>query len=84
VRRVIVNIDSLILKGFRHEDRHVIAAVVQEEIARVLAVPNAAPRLAQLGSTPQLRIGNVNLAPHANPQQTGTATGRAIGEGMIK
>ena len=29
MRRVIVNIDSLVLKGFRYEDRHAIAAAVE-------------------------------------------------------
>ena len=83
-RRVVVNIDTLVLKGFRHEDRHAIAAAVQEELARVLNGPDAAQKLTALGSRPRLRIGNVNLAPDVKPQQTGTATGRAIGEGLIK
>jgi hypothetical protein len=84
MRRVIVDIDSLVLKGFRYEDRHAIKAAVQEELARVLAIPNAAARVAQLGSTPQMHIGNVNVGTNAKPQQVGAATGRAIGQGLIK
>ena len=84
MKRVIVNIDSLVLKGFRYEDRHTIAAAVQEEITRVLAAPDAASHVAQLGSTPQMRIGNVSVGANAKPQQVGTATGRAVGKGLIK
>ena len=84
MRRVIVNIESLVLKGFRYEDRHAIAAAVQEEVARALDAPGAAQQLTALRSTPQLRIGNVNVAANTKPQQVGAATGRAIGQGLIK
>jgi len=84
VRRIVVNVDSLVLKGFRHEDRHAVAAAVQDEIARTLAVPDGAARLAQLGSTPNLRIGNVNVAAGAKPKEVAAATGRAVGQGLIE
>lgn len=84
MRRVNVNIDSLVLKGFRYEDRYAIAAAVQDEIARMLAAPDAAARLTQLGSTPNLHVGSVNVAANSNPQDVGTATGRAIGRGLTK
>jgi hypothetical protein len=84
MRRVIVNIDSLVLQGFRYEDRHAIAAEVQEELTRVLGAPRAAQQLTAIGSTPQLRIGNINVAANTKPQQVGAATGRAIGQGLIK
>ena len=84
MRRVIVNIDSLVLKGFRYEDRHAIFAALQDELARVLAAPRAARQLTELGSTPHMRIGNVNVAANAKPQQVGAATGRAVGQGLIK
>ena len=84
VRSVVVHIDSLVLKGFRYEDRHAIAAAVRDEIMRALAAPDAAERVAQLGSTPQMRIGNVNVGATAQPQQVGAATGRAVGSGLLK
>jgi hypothetical protein len=84
MRRVVVNIEKLMLKGFRYEDRYAIAAAVQEEIARALAAPDAAARMAQLGSTPRLRIGNVNVAANAKPAQLGAAAGRAVGQELIK
>ena len=84
MRRVVVHIDSLVLKGFRHEDRRAIGAAAQEEITRVLAIPDAAARVAQLGPTPQMRIGNIGVDANAKPQRVGAATGRAIGQGLIK
>ncbi|MGB7950895.1 MAG: hypothetical protein WCH75_24720 [Candidatus Binatia bacterium] len=84
MRRIIVNIDSLVLKGFRYEDRHTIAAAVQEELTRTLSAPESARQIAALGSIPQMQIGNVPVKANAKPQQVGAASGRAIGQGLIK
>lgn len=83
-RRIIINIDSLVLQGFRYEDRHAVAAAVQDEIIRVLAGPNVAARVAQLGSIPNLHIDNVNVEANAKPQAVGAITGRAIGRRLSK
>jgi hypothetical protein len=84
MRRVIVNIDSLVLKGFRYEDRHSIAAALQEELARALAAPELARQIAVLGSIPRMQIDNVSVYADAKPQQIGAAAGRAVGQGLIK
>ena len=84
MRRVIVSIDSLVLKGFRYEDRHNVAAALQAELTHALAQPGAAERLTELGSAPQLRIANLNVRPDARPQQIGSETGRAVGRGLLK
>ena len=84
MRRVIVNIDSLVLKGVRYEDRHTIAAAVEEELTRTLTAPGAMRNLVSLGSVPNLKLGNVNIGAEAKPQQIGAETGRAIGKGLIK
>ena len=61
MKRVVIHIDSLALKGFRYEDRHAIAAALQDELTRVLAAPEAAQQVASLGSVPRLRLSSVNL-----------------------
>ena len=61
MRRVIVNIDSLVLLGFRYEDRHAIAAALREELARTLAAPESAQQVASLGSVPRLKLGSINV-----------------------
>jgi hypothetical protein len=84
MKRVIVNIDSLVLKGFRHEDRHAIATALQDEIRRVFTAPESAQRVRQIGNVPRMRIGDVIVGANAKPQQVGAATGRAVGQGLIK
>lgn len=84
MRRVIVNIDSLVLKGFRYEDRHVIAAAVQNELTRVLSASGATQNLATLASAPNLKLGSVNLSAETKSQQVGAETGRAVGRGLLK
>ena len=84
MRRVIVNIDSLVLKGFRYDDRHAVAAALQDELTKVLAAPESAQRVASLGSVPRLRLGSVNLGADTKPHQVGAETGRVLGKGLIR
>lgn len=84
MRRVIVNIDSLVLKGFRYEDRYTIAAALQDELTRVLAAPMTARQLASSGNRPRLRLGNVHFASATKPREVGAATGRAVAEGLLQ
>ncbi len=48
MRRIVVNIDSLVLKGFRYEDRHAIAQGLQQQLATLFAGPGMVERLVQL------------------------------------
>jgi hypothetical protein len=84
MRRVLVHIDNLVLKGFRCEDRHSFSAALQEELARALAAPEAARQLTALKSTPYMRIGHVNVQAGAKPRQVGVVTANAVGRGLIK
>jgi hypothetical protein len=84
MKRVVVHIDSLALKGFRYEDRYTVAAALQDKLTRVLAAPEAAQQVASLGSVPKLKLGSVNIGANAKPQQVGAATGRAVGKGLIR
>jgi hypothetical protein len=84
VKRVVMHIDSLVLKGFRYGDRRAIAAALQDELVRVLAAPEKARQLVGLGSTPQVRIGNVNMGADSEPAKIGAAVGSAIGKGLIR
>jgi hypothetical protein len=84
MKRVVVHIENLVLKGFRREDRHAIAAAVQNELTRVLAVPRAARNLAPSGNVPHLRLGSVTLGANTKPHQVGAEIGRAVGRGLIR
>jgi hypothetical protein len=84
MKQVLVNIENLLLKGFRYEDRHAIAAALQDELARLLAAPETAARLTKLGQLPHLSVGDVRIDANAKPHQVGAETGRVIGKGLLK
>lgn len=81
-RRVVVKIDRLVLKGFRHEDRHAIAQGVQEQLTHLLSEPGMTQRLSNTGSIPRLRVGPVTVAAEARPNQIGKAAADGIGKGL--
>jgi hypothetical protein len=78
MKRVIVHIDSLVLKGFRHEDRHAIADGLRQELARLLAAPAAAAGLEAHPSARLLRADPVTLAPGRDAGAHGQAIGQAL------
>jgi len=82
MRRVVVNIDRLLLKGFRFEDRHAIAQGLQEQLSLLLAEPGIAQRLGEISSIPRLHVEPVSLATEVKPQQVGRAVADGIGKGL--
>lgn len=81
-RRVIVHIDSLVLKGIRHEDRHAVALGLQEQLTEMLSAPGMAEGLGQIGHIPRLRVGPMNVATDARPRHIGIAAANGIGKGL--
>ncbi|KXK01190.1 MAG: hypothetical protein NBKEAIPA_01099 [Nitrospirae bacterium] len=84
MRRVIVKIDQLALKGFRYEDRHAIAQGLQEQLALLFAEPGMAERLASLGDVPHLRTKAISIPGEASPRLTGTDVADGIGKGLMR
>jgi hypothetical protein len=84
MRRVRVNIESLVLKGVRYEDRHAVAAGLQQQLTQLLSESNMAHRLGEIGSIPHLRVKPVTLAADAKPQQVGKAAADGIGKGLSR
>lgn len=84
MRRVIVHIDSLILKGFRYEDRHAIAMGLQEELGRVFADRDSISRLNAMGDVPRLQVGGVQIAQGTKPPRIGENVARGIGKELKK
>lgn len=82
MRRVILHIDSLVLKGFRHEDRHGIAEGLQQELTRLFANPQAAQQLAANGDVSRLRLGNISIDQNSKPQRVGSQVAQGISKGM--
>jgi hypothetical protein len=84
MRRVLVHIERLVLKGFRDADAHAISGGMRGELARVLADPATGERLASLSHMSALHAGNVRLAPEVRPQLLGIAAGRALAKGILR
>jgi hypothetical protein len=80
MKRVILHIDSLVLKGFRNEDRHGIAEGLQQELTRLFADPQAAQKLTAGGDMPRLRVGNIQIGQNPQPQHVGSQVARGIGK----
>lgn len=84
MKRVIVHIDSLVLKGYKHEDRHAIAEGLQQELTQLFANPHAAQQVTTKGDVSRLRVGNININPGSKPQGVGVEAARGIGREMQK
>ena len=80
MKRLIVHIDRLVLKGFRHEDRYALAEGLQQELSRLLAEPGVARHLVSRGDSAQLEAGGVRVPPGARPSGIGAQAARDIAE----
>jgi len=84
MRRVIVTIDRLALKGFRYEDRHAIAEGLQEQLTALFSEPGMAERLVGMGDVSRLRTKAISIPGEASPRQTGTDVANGIGKGLMR
>ena len=82
MKRVVVTIDRLVLKGFRYEDRYAIAQGLQEQLAQLLSEPGMAERIGAVGNHPHLRGAPIHLAPEMKPRDVGTAAANSIETGL--
>jgi hypothetical protein len=80
----VVHIDRLVLRGFRHEDRHRIAEELREEIGRRLAEPEAARRMASRQDAAHLDVATVRVAPGASPAKTAAKAAHNIARGLTR
>jgi hypothetical protein len=82
MKRVMLRIEHLVLKGFRQSDRHAVAQGLQQQLTRVLSAPGAAQRFHHGGDVSCLRLGNLNVSFNAKPLEVGAATANRIGKGL--
>jgi len=71
MKRVRLSIDRLVLKGFRPEDRHVIADSLQRALRRMFADPHAASRLSEIGDVHRMQVGSVRVDQDTRLQRIG-------------
>jgi len=84
MKRVLVHIDRLVLKGFRHEDRHAIAAGLRQELLRVFADREAVSHLRAMGDVSRLQAGGVHIRQGSTLQRVGENVAHGIGNELKK
>jgi hypothetical protein len=82
--RIVVHIDRLVLNGFGRADARTIGDALRGELARALADPMSAARVASLGDVTNVHAGRVTLAPDAKPRGAGVSAARAIAKGIVQ
>lgn len=80
VKRVVVHIDRLVLKGFRHEDRYAIAQGLQQELGRVFTDRETVSLLKEGGNVPRLQVGGMHIGQDSKPQRVGESVAHGIGK----
>jgi len=80
MRRVVVHIDRLVLRGFRVEDGYEIGAGMQREMERLFAEPQAVSQLSGLGDMPSLNVSGVPIGHGSTPHGVGAAMANGIGK----
>ncbi len=82
MKKIDVHIDTLVLRGFRREDRHGLAAGLQQELVRMFSDPQTARQLVAQGDVSRLGIGTVTFRAGAAPRQVGVQVARGIDRRM--
>jgi hypothetical protein len=78
MRRVLVHVNRLVLKGIRHEDRLSLVEGLRRELRLQLAEPGLANNLQRETHVPRLDGGRIRLGSTAGPASIGTQAGRRI------
>lgn len=83
MRRVVVHIDRLVLRGIRPEDRHQVAEGLRTELAASLGEPPAVAGIGRIGAIARLRAGRVSVVPGTTPGAIGAGAARRIRQAIL-
>lgn len=81
MKRVIVHIDRLVLKGFDRQDRDAIAEGLRSELGALLANAGASQYLTDMQNVRRLSVGSVQIGHDAKPGQVGQLIAGEIAKG---
>jgi hypothetical protein len=84
MKRVVVHIDRLVLRGVRQEDRHAVAAGLQQELQRVFGDREAVSKLRGMGDVSRLQVNGPNIRDSSEPQRLGQSVAQGIGAEIRK
>ncbi|MDB5970547.1 MAG: uncharacterized protein JWQ90_2997 [Hydrocarboniphaga sp.] len=82
MKRVVLYIDRLVLKGFDRRDRHALAAGLQQELTRMFAEPGLMRQLVAKGDIGVIKTGAVRIAASASPAKVGSHLAGSITQGV--
>jgi hypothetical protein len=83
MRRVVIHIDRLVLKGVPAGDRHAFAAGLRQEMERLFADPQAGLRLIAQGDRQRLPVGTVQGGVASTARTLGERVAQGIGKGAL-
>ncbi len=84
MKRVVVHVDRLVLKGLRPEDRHAVAAGLQQELGRVFTDREAVSLLSGMRVVARLQVPGVPVGQGSSPQRVGENVASSIGREIRK
>jgi len=84
MKRVVMHIDRLVLKGYAAGERHKFTAELRTELGNLLADPTMVHQLAGLDHVYSLLVNSHNSASCTEPGRSGTAVARAIVGGLSR
>lgn len=82
MKRVVLHIDRLVLRGFRPENRAAIVEGLRGELGRLLADPTTSARLSSTPQVPKIDAGRVSVRQGGEASQIGAALGGAVVRGI--
>ena len=82
MKRVVVHIDRLVMRGIRREDAPLFAQSLREQLALELAAPEIARQLATRGDVPRLQAADVHLDAGVTPAGIGARAASSIVSGV--
>jgi hypothetical protein len=82
MKRVVVHIDRLVLRGFGRDDREGIAEGLRAELEQLLVTQSAAERMVGLDGIARLKIAPVHVGQGTKPASVGAQTARSIARGL--
>jgi hypothetical protein len=82
MKRLVIHVDRLILRGFNPGDGGAVAASLQRELRRGLLGPDAATHLASRENTARLVVPKMRVSERAQPRGIGALAARGIARGL--
>jgi hypothetical protein len=82
VTRIVLHVDTLVLRGFHRGDRAAIAASLGAELARALGGPDGASRLARRRDVDRVHVPVLRVPAAATPARVARLVARGIGQGL--